>query len=87
MLYGIIHGFCDSGILTDALSDDDGKLIDKYNLRVLACDDGLFAVNDVILAKTKKQLLSCTVINEITAVNVYADMEDVLDFMYNEFNF
>ena len=80
MLDGIVHGNCDSGILTDGLSLADGALLCKYNLRELANDEGLYAVNDIIIAKTKKQLLCCKVTDLLAQIN--SDVEDVAMFMY-----
>jgi hypothetical protein len=67
MLQGLVHGYCDSGILTDALSVDDAKAINKY------VDDAqynydLFELNEIVKQKTNKDLQCVQAINEIAAI-------------------
>jgi len=80
MLYGIISGCCDSGILTDALSVDDAILLKKHNLLKIAVDEGLYEANEKVFALTNKDLLCCTVIDELASV--YNDVEETARQMY-----
>ena len=80
MLFGIITAYCSSGITTDALSADDATLLEKHNLLEFACDEGLYEANEKILAITNKDLLCCTVIDELASVEM--DVEETARQMY-----
>jgi hypothetical protein len=68
MLMGIVHGYIDSGILTDALSVDDAVVINKYVNEDTQNDSCLFELNDLVKQHTKKDLQCVTAINEIAAI-------------------
>ena len=70
MLGGIVHGYCDSGILTDAYSVEDAELVAKYFTQE-AIDSGyLHLFNDFIVTVSggEEQLLCCKVIDEMCAI-------------------
>jgi hypothetical protein len=68
MLMGIVHGYLDSGILTDALSVDDAKVINKYVDEATQNDSSLFELNDLVKQHTNKDLQCVQAINEIAAI-------------------
>jgi hypothetical protein len=68
MLMGIVHSYTDSGILTDALSVDDAKLINKYVDKDTQDDSDLFELNDLVKQYTKKDLQCVQAINAIAAI-------------------
>ena len=70
MLGGIVHGYCDSGILTDAYSVEDAELVAKYFTQE-AMDSGyLDLFNDFIVTVSggEEELLCCKVITEMCAI-------------------
>jgi hypothetical protein len=70
MLGGIVHGYCDSGILTDAYSVEDAELVAKYFTQE-AIDSGyLHLFNDFIVTVSggTEELLCCKVIDEMCAI-------------------
>jgi len=68
MLTGIVHGYIDSGILTDALSVDDAIVINKYINEDEQYDYDLFELNEIVKQKTNKDLQCVQAINEIAAI-------------------
>jgi hypothetical protein len=68
MLGGIVHGYCDSGILTDAYSVEDAELVSKYFTEDAQAEGHLFAMNDFIAEVEGEELLCCKVIAEMCAV-------------------
>jgi hypothetical protein len=68
MLMGIVHGYIDSGILTDALSVDDAIVVNKYVDEDTQNESCLFELNDLVKQHTKKDLQCVQAINEITAI-------------------
>ena len=70
MLGGIVHGYCDSGILTDAYSVEDAELVSKYFTEE-AIDSGyleLFNNFIVEVSGGEEELLCCKVIDEMCAI-------------------
>jgi hypothetical protein len=70
MLGGIVHAYCDSGILTDAYSADDAQLVAKY-FTDEAIDSGyldLFNNFIVEISGGTEELLCCKVIAEMCAI-------------------
>jgi hypothetical protein len=70
MLGGIVHGYCDSGILTDAYSVEDAELVAKYFTEE-AIDSGyleLFNNFIVEVSGGEEELLCCKVIDEMCAI-------------------
>jgi hypothetical protein len=70
MLGGIVHAYCDSGILTDAYSAQDAELVAKYFTEE-AIDSGyleLFNNFIVEVSGGEEELLCCKVINEMCAI-------------------
>ena len=70
MLGGIVHGYCDSGILTDAYSVEDAALVAKYFTEE-AIDSGyldLFNNFIVEISGGTEELLCCKVITEMCAI-------------------
>ena len=70
MLGGIVHAYCDSGILTDAYSAQDAELVAKYFTEE-AIDSGyleLFNNFIVEVSGGEEELLCCKVIDEMCAI-------------------
>ena len=70
MLGGIVHGYCDSGILTDCYSVEDAALVAKYFTEE-AIDSGyleLFNNFIVEVSGGEEELLCCKVIEEMCAI-------------------
>ena len=68
MLGGIVHGYCDSGILTDAYSVEDAALVAQYFTEDAQCEGHLFAFNTFIEEVSGEELLCCKVITEMCAI-------------------
>ena len=70
MLGGIVHGYCDSGILTDAYSADDAELVNKYFTEEAQYSGTIEQFNDFIVAVSNgtEELLCCKVIDEMCAI-------------------
>ncbi len=70
MLGGIVHGYCDSGILTDAYSVEDAELVAKYFTEEAINSGYLELFNDFIVAVSggEEELLCCKVIDEMCAI-------------------
>ena len=70
MLGGIVHGYCDSGILTDSYSVEDAELVAKYFTQEAQDSGYLDLFNDFIVAVSggEEQLLCCKVIEEMCAI-------------------
>ena len=70
MLGGIVHGYCDSGILTDSYSVEDAELIAKYFTEEAQYSGTLEQFNDFIVAVSdgEEELLCCKVIDEMCAI-------------------
>jgi len=68
MLDGIVHGFCDSGILTDSFSVNDAELVNKYFTEEEQYEGYLTLFNNKIKQATGKDLQCVQVINEITSI-------------------
>ena len=70
MLGGIVHGYCDSGILTDAYSADDAELVNKYFTEEAQYSGTIEQFNDFIVTVSdgEEQLLCCKVIDEMCAI-------------------
>ena len=70
MLGGIVHGYCDSGILTDAYSVEDAELVAKYFTEEAQNSGYLELFNDFIVAVSdgEEELLCCKVMAEMCAI-------------------
>lgn len=70
MLGGIVHGYCDSGILTDAYSVEDAELVAKYFTEEAMESGYLELFNDFIVGVSggTEELLCCKVIDEMCAI-------------------
>jgi hypothetical protein len=70
MLGGIVHGYCDSGILTDSYSVEDAELVAKYFTEEAQHSGYLELFNDFIVEVSggEEELLCCKVIDEMTAI-------------------
>jgi len=68
MLMGIVHGYLDSGILTDALSVDDAIAINKYVDEDTQNESCLFELNNLVKQHTNKDLQCVQAINAISAI-------------------
>jgi hypothetical protein len=68
MLEGIVHGYCDSGILTDCYSVNDADTVAQYFSEEGQQEGWLFLFNDFIKAVTGNDLECVTVINEISDI-------------------
>jgi len=73
MLGGIVHGYCDSGILTDCYSINDADTVAQYFSEEGQQEGFLFAFNAFIKEVTGNDLECVTVINEI--VDICGDAE------------
>ena len=67
MLMGIVHGYCDSGILLDALSIDDVQLI-SVDYYMDNDDIDLFELNAIVKQHSNKDFQCVQAINEIAAI-------------------
>ena len=70
MLGGIVHGYCDSGILTDAYSVEDAELVAKYFTEE-ARDSGYLELFNNFLVDVSggtEELLCCKVRDELAAI-------------------
>ena len=70
MLGGIVHGYCDSGILTDAYSVEDAELVAKYFTQEAQDSGYLDLFNNFIveISGGEEELLCCKVITEMCAI-------------------
>lgn len=70
MLGGIVHGYCDSGILTDAYSVEDAELVAKYFTEEARDSGYLELFNNFIVEVSggTEELLCCKVIDELAAI-------------------
>jgi hypothetical protein len=70
MLGGIVHGYCDSGILTDAYSVEDAELVAKYFTEEAINSGDLELFNNFIVEVSggTEELLCCKVIDEMCAI-------------------
>jgi hypothetical protein len=70
MLGGIVHGYCDSGILTDAYSVEDAELVAKYFTEEAINSGYLELFNNFIVEVSggTEELLCCKVIDEMCAI-------------------
>ena len=70
MLGGIVHGYCDSGILTDSYSVEDAELVAKYFTQEAQDSGYLELFNNFIVEVSggEEELLCCKVINEMCAI-------------------
>ncbi len=70
MLGGIVHGYCDSGILTDSYSVEDAELVAKYFTEEAQNSGYLELFNDFIVEVSggEEELLCCKVIDEMCAI-------------------
>jgi hypothetical protein len=70
MLGGIVHGYCDSGILTDAYSVEDAELVAKYFTEEAQDSGYLDLFNNFIveISGGEEELLCCKVITEMCAI-------------------
>jgi hypothetical protein len=68
MLGGIVHGYCDSGILTDAYSVECAERINKYFTEDAQYEGYLELFNTFIEEVEGRELLCCIVMREITDV-------------------
>jgi hypothetical protein len=70
MLGGIVHGYCDSGILTDAYSVEDAALVAKYFTQE-AQDSGYLELFNNFITEVSggtEELLCCKVMDEMCAI-------------------
>jgi hypothetical protein len=68
MLGGIVHGYCDSGILTDAYSVEDAELVATYFTEEAQSCGYLELFNNFIKEVSGEELLCCKVIAEMCAI-------------------
>jgi hypothetical protein len=70
MLGGIVHGYCDSGILTDSYSVEDAELVAKYFTQEAQDSGYLELFNNFIVEVSggEEELLCCKVIDEMCAI-------------------
>jgi hypothetical protein len=70
MLEGIVHGYCDSGILTDCYSADDAELVAKYFTEEAQESGDVTLFNNFIkqVSGGEEQLLCCKVIDEMCTI-------------------
>jgi hypothetical protein len=70
MLGGIVHAYCDSGILTDAYSAEDAELVAKYFTEEAQDSGDIFAFNAFIkeISNCTEELLCLKVIDEMCAI-------------------
>jgi hypothetical protein len=70
MLGGIVHGYCDSGILTDAYSVEDAELVAKYFTEEAINSGYLELFNNFIVEVSggTEELMCCKVIDEMCAI-------------------
>jgi hypothetical protein len=70
MLGGIVHGYCDSGILTDSYSVEDAELVAKYFTDEAINSGYLELFNNFIVEVSggEEELLCCKVIEEMCAI-------------------
>jgi hypothetical protein len=68
MLGGIVHGYCDSGILTDAYSVQDAELVAMYFTQEAQDSGYLELFNNFITEVHGEELLCCKVITEMCAI-------------------
>ena len=70
MLGGIVHGYCDSGILTDSYSVEDAELVAKYFTQEAQDSGYLELFNNFIVEVSggEEELLCCKVITEMCAI-------------------
>ena len=68
MLGGIVHAYCDSGILTDAYSAEDAELVAMYFTQEAQDSGYLELFNNFIAEVHGEELLCCKVIDEMCAI-------------------
>jgi len=70
MLGGIVHAYCDSGILTDAYSAEDAELVAKYFTEDAQDSGDIFAFNTFIkeISNGTEELLCLKVVDEMCAI-------------------
>jgi hypothetical protein len=68
MLGGIVHAYCDSGILTDAYSADDAELVAMYFTQEAQDSGYLELFNNFIAEVHGEELLCCKVVAEMCAI-------------------
>jgi len=70
MLGGIVHAYCDSGILTDAYSTEDAELVAKYFTEDAQDSGDIFAFNAFIkeISNGTEELLCLKVVDEMCAI-------------------
>ena len=68
MLGGIVHAYCDSGILTDAYSVQDAELVALYFTQEAQDSGYLELFNNFIAEVHGEELLCCKVIDEMCAI-------------------
>ncbi len=68
MLGGIVHGYCDSGILTDAYSVECAERVAKYFTEDAQCEGYLELFNNFIEEVEGEELLCCKVMAEMCAI-------------------
>ena len=68
MLGGIVHAYCDSGILTDAYSVKDAELVAMYFTQEAQDSGYLELFNNFIAEVHGEELLCCKVIDEMCAI-------------------
>jgi hypothetical protein len=70
MLGGIVHGYCDSGILTDSYSVEDAELVAKYFTEEAQNSGYLELFNNFIVEASggTEELLCCKVVDEMCAI-------------------
>ena len=68
MLGGIVHAYCDSGILTDAYSVQDAELVALYFTEEAINSGYLELFNNFIAEVHGEELLCCKVIDEMCAI-------------------
>jgi hypothetical protein len=84
MLAGIVHGYCDSGILTDAFSVNDAKVINKYVDEDTQYNSDLFELNEIVKQHTNKDLQCVSAINDISKIE--SDVELAVAYIGSRLN-
>lgn len=87
MLGGIAHGYCDSGILTDALSVTDAERISTY-FTDEGKNCGTLELFDAYLQEVDGEGLECCTAIALldTATNETTDLETVVAYMHDTIN-
>lgn len=73
MLQGIVHGYCDSGILTDCYSVECAERVSKYFTEDAQDEGHIFAFSAFIAELEGEELLCVKVIKELESITGCAE--------------